>query len=638
MCGICGFFSRVTIEPPLPLARMNDAMAHRGPDDAGTWVSPDNRVGLANRRLAIIDLSPAGHQPMTNEDGSVWIAYNGEVYNFLALRQHLIAKGHQFRSRTDTETLVHLYEEYGEQMVHHLRGMFAFAIWDSARRKLLLARDRVGIKPLYYADVEGVLVFGSEIKAMFASGLSALRPQLNRAALLQFMAMGFVSAPNTLFMGVRKLPPGHCLIVDDAGTRINRYWDVFENVEQMEGSDENYVDRTLELLEECVRIRLVADVPVGVFLSGGIDSSLVAALAARNSNQPVQSFTLGFRDHPEYNELQYARNVARYLKAEAHEVMIGPEDVREFFPRFLNFQEEPVVNPIWFAMYFVSKLARDNGVIVVLSGDGGDELYAGYNKWMDYLRIYESTSYRLLRAAPRPLRNLVGAIGQSLLPQENQREIVRRAASGQELFWGGTSFKSNQLTRMLASDLFDDGELWATLPLQDLRQDFRRSLAGKPESPLAWMSYVALKGNLQEDYLMRLDKMGMAASVEGRVPLLDHEFIRWSQSIPDNRKYPHYKNKHLLREVAYRVLPRELIDRPKMGFCAPVESWLKQTFGKQLGGSLELLQQNERVFNDSWYREFSENVAKSNGLTFAGAHWSLLMLGQWYTHWIVGQD
>ena len=635
MCGICGFFWQGQVESPLPLAAMNDSMAHRGPDDAGTWVSSNGRVGLANRRLAIRDLSPAGHQPMSNEDGSVWIVYNGEIYDFDRLRNELLAKGHQFRSRSDTEILIHLYEEYGDDMVQLLRGMFAFAIWDENRRRLFIARDRVGIKPLYYAQLHNAFLFGSEIKAMLASGLPALRPQLHSMALLQFMAMGFVSPPDTLFAGIRKLPPGHRMVLDNRGLHITRYWDVFQNVEPVEElSETEYVDHTLELLEESVRIRLVADVPVGVFLSGGIDSSLVAALAARNSSHPVQSFTLGFRGHPDYNEVVHARRVADYLKADAHEVMIGPEEIRGFFPSFLQFLEEPVMNPIWFAIYFVSKLARDNGVIVVLSGDGGDELYAGYNRWMEYLRLYEGRAYQVLRSVPAPLRSLAGGVGQAFLRKENQREIVRRAAAGHELFWGGTTFKTSQLATMLRSDVFGVGDLWSRLPLPQLQHDFRDSLGNNPSTPLAWMSYAAMKGNLLEDYLMRLDKMGMAASIEGRVPLLDHEFIRWSQSIPAAHKYPGYRNKHLLRQVAYRLLPRELIDRPKMGFCAPVESWLADAFGTELSDSLRLLQEREQVFNPSWFNKFSERAARPGGVAFADAHWSLLMLGQWYKQWI----
>jgi len=285
-------------------------------------------------------------------------------------------------------------------------------------------------------------------------------------------------------------------------------------------------------------------------------------------------------------------------------------------------------------MYFVSKLARDDGVIVVLSGDGRDELYAGYTRWMDYLRLYEGVPYRALRAAPAPLRSLAGSVGRALLRKENQREVIRRAAAGQELFWGGTTFNTGQLTSMLAPDVFAGGDLWSRLPLQQLQEDFHLSLGRNPATPLAWMSYAALKGNLLEDYLMRLDKMGMAASIEGRVPLLDHEFIRWSQSIPASEKYPGYRNKHLLREAAYRLLPREIIDRPKMGFCAPVESWLADAFGAQLVDSLRLLQEREQIFNPAWFHEFSKSTDRGGGAALGNAHWSLLMLGQWYAQWI----
>jgi len=430
MCGICGVFNLQlnTGLTEFQLKGMNSTMQHRGPDDAGVWLSSDRQVGLANRRLAIIDLSPAGHQPMSNEDGTVWIAYNGEVYNFAALREGLEQAGHRFCSQTDTETLLHLYEGEGDDLVHRLRGMFAFALWDAKRRRLLLARDRVGIKPLYYAVTEGRLLFASEVKALFASGW--LRPKLNRGAVLQYLALGYVPPPDTLFEGVRKLEPGHLLVADADGLHTRRYWDLYQDIITVNGcSTHEWVERTLAKLEEAVRIRLVADVPVGVFLSGGIDSSLVAALAARHSSGPVKTFTLGFKDHPEYNELVYARRVADYLGAEAHEILIGADEVRAFFPRFADFQEEPVSNPIWFATYFVSKLARDNGVIVVLSGDGGDELFAGYNRWMEYLRVYER-GWRQLRAMPAPVRQLLGGVAQSFLPRDEQREIVRRAVDG----------------------------------------------------------------------------------------------------------------------------------------------------------------------------------------------------------------
>ncbi len=607
---------------------MNGVMHHRGPDDAGIWVSPDAQVGLANRRLAIIDLSAAGHQPMSNEDSTIWIAYNGEIYNFAALRRELEQVGHHFCSHTDTETLIHLYEEMGDQMVERLRGMFAFALWDGRKQRLLLARDRVGIKPLYYTLSEGKFLFASEIKALFASG--CVHPQLNRENLRCYLALGYVPPPHTLFTNVEKLEPGHLLVVNENGVQKRPYWDIYQDVQPLTGySEAQYLDMVAAKLEESVKLRLVSDVPVGVFLSGGIDSSLVAALAARQIGQPVKTFTLGFRGHPEYNELIYARRVAEHLKAEAHEILIGPEEVQAFFPRFLQYQEEPVANPIWFATYFVSQLARDNGVIVVLSGDGGDELYAGYNSWMTYLRLYHN-GWQTLQALPAPMRRATSHMAQKLLRKEAQKEIIRRGMAGEQLFWGGTLFKPEQLAVLLSPDLVVNGHLWDILPLADWQKQFTANHP-HPDDYLAWMSYAALKGSLLEDFLMRLDKMGMAASIEGRVPLLDHEFVTLSLSIPSRFKYPNYQNKHLLRQIARRFLPAEIVDRPKQGFCAPVESWLTEAFGDSLLAGLECLQQEERIFNVNWLIQTRKQIADGH---LTSVHWGLLSLGQWYMQWI----
>lgn len=633
MCGICGIFqmSGGAAVAEGDLEAMNATLRHRGPDDSGTRVLAAGRVGLGNRRLAILDLSPAGHQPMSNEDGSVWIAYNGEVYNFAELRRELEGRGHVFRSHTDTEVLLHLYEELGEGLVARLRGMFAFAIWDERRSRLLLARDRLGVKPLYYAVCDGALVFGSEIKALLASG--RLRPALNRAALAEYLALGFVAPPATLFTGICKLEPGHLLSAGQDGIQIQRYWDVYQDTVPLAGrSEAEYVDLILAKLEEAVRIRLVADVPVGVFLSGGIDSSLIAALASRAGSGPVKTFTLGFKDHPEYNELAYARRVAAYLGAEAHEVLIGPDDVRAFFARFVQFQEEPVPNPIWFATYFVSQLARDAGVIVVLSGDGGDELYAGYNRWMEFLRLHRR-GWRQFEAMPQPVRALAGTAALRLVRQENKRELVRRGIAGEELFWGGTAFKPSQLTHMLAPELRPNGKLWQELPLARWRRTFTDGEGGPFGEYLEWMSYASLKGTLLEDFLMRLDKMGMAASIEGRVPFLDHEFVALSMSIPPGAKYPGYTTKHLLRQAARRLLPADVVDRRKTGFCAPVESWLGTSFGPQLAEGLLMLQERERVFEQPWLEQLAGRARRGD---LRQVDWGLLALGQWYSHWITG--
>ena len=630
MCGICGIYNPGP-GSPFPealIAGMNALLHHRGPDGGGVYCSPDGRIALGNRRLAIIDLSPAGRQPMSNEDGTIWIAYNGEVYNFRELRSQLENAGHRFRSQTDTEVLIHLYEQNGPEMVNSLRGMFAFAIWDGPRRRLMLARDRVGIKPLYYAQAGETLIFASEIKAIFQS--AQIKPALNRDAVLQYAAFGYVAPPDTLFVDVKKLEPGCWMLVEGREPKIQRYWDVFDDVLKVDGrSEEEVVRQTLAELEEAVKIRLVADVPVGVFLSGGIDSSLIAALAARNTSGPLKTFTLGFRGYPEYNELNHARKVAGFLQAEHHEIMIGPEEIQAFYPKFLEHQEEPNLNPIWFAIYFVSKLARDNGVIVVLSGDGGDELYAGYNRWLEYLRL-QRYSWGSLKHLPAFAKKMAAASGR-LLRSEGQREILRRGLAGEALFWGGTAYKAGQLSQMLAPDLLPNGNLWEKLPLARWWDSFETAYPAPASELLNWMTYAGLKGGLLEDFLMRLDKMGMAASVEGRVPFLDHRFIAHSLSIPVEMKAPGYQNKRLLREAARLLLPPEIVDRPKRGFCAPGEAWIRQAFGKQLWAGVERLQAEQDLFNPVWLRTRLDGGASSS---FSQADWALLSLGQWYSRWI----
>lgn len=341
MCGICGIYTlnhHQRIDEAL-IVTMRDTMSHRGPDDFGFFVAPEKNLGFGHRRLSIIDLSANGRQPMPNEDETVWITYNGEVYNFLELKDALEQKGHRFRSRTDTEVLLHLYEEYGEEMVHKLRGMFAFGIWDEQRKKLFVARDRLGIKPIYYAHANDAFVFGSEIKSILASGI--LQPEFNREGLYQYLTFGYTLPPVTMFKSISKLEPGHYLSLDSRGRlEKKQYWDIYSEVSETElRSEEEYIEQVLETLRTSVKIRLISDVPVGVFLSGGVDSSLVAALVAESKDVPLKTFTLGFKDNENYNELVYARQVAKLLNAESHEILVDATDVINFFPRFFDYQE-----------------------------------------------------------------------------------------------------------------------------------------------------------------------------------------------------------------------------------------------------------------------------------------------------------
>ena len=376
MCGICGIYSYEQDGQHVEehtLQAMRDEFSHRGPDDAGVYITPDQRVGLANRRLSIIDLSSAGKQPIGNEDGSVWIAYNGEVYNYGDYRAELEAAGHQFRSNTDTEVILHLYEEYGYDVVHKLRGMFAFAIWDGRKNELFIARDRIGVKPLYYTFHNGQFLFASEIKAIL-NHFDVPRV-VDEEALYHFLTFLVTPAPSTLFKGIYKLPPGYRGVITPNGRlHLEEYWDIFNEVHQHSGQLEGYYkEHLIDMLRESIGLRMISDVPFGVFLSGGIDSSTNVALMAEQMYRPVQTFSVGYKRHPEFNELDEARFAAKHYGADYHEVLIDVDDLLEFLPRLVYYQDEPIGDPVCVPLYYVSKLAKDSGTTVIQVGEGADD-------------------------------------------------------------------------------------------------------------------------------------------------------------------------------------------------------------------------------------------------------------------------
>lgn len=636
MCGICGIVAKGELEVTSGLVeRMRDSMTHRGPDDAGAILLHRGGVGLGHRRLSIVDLSPAGHQPMSNEDETVWISYNGEVYNHKDLRAGLEAEGHRFKSHTDTEVIVHLYEKRGADVVRDLRGMFAFAIWDENRGRLLLARDRLGLKPLYYADTPQGFLFASEIKALLATGL--IRPSLNEACLPEFLNYGRVLPPRTLFAGISKLEPGHILEYQAGGVVAPaRYWDVFDGVrrEAMPGPESDALVAELSRsLQESVSLRLMSDVPVGVFLSAGVDSSTIAAMVAATERVPLKTFTVGFEGSHVHNEVEEARGIAQLLKAEHYDVTVGPAEVKAFFPAYLHFMEEPGSNPIWMAVYFVSRLARDHGVIVALTGDGGDELFVGYDKWMKMLRLHRYAWDPFVRL-PRTIREALAAAGRPVVKGRVAADLLRAATAGEELFQGGTAFKQDEVAGLVRPDLMKrDGDLSPYSPIAELRERFEES-APDPHDYADWMSYLSLKSGLLEDYLMRVDKMGMAASVEGRIPLLDHEFVRLAMSIPGSYKYDGWQRKRLLKDVARRFLPSGLIDAPKRGFNAPVEAWISGEFADVLCDSVSTFARRTGVLTSSGVERLTRSVRASSGAGVAAASWGIMSLALWHGQWM----
>ena len=567
MCGIVGIVSlglRDSIEGER-LVRMRDALAHRGPDGAGAWA--DGPVALGHRRLAIVDVA-GGHQPMSNEDGSVWLTFNGEIYNHAELRPGLEARGHVYRTRSDTETILHLYEELGDRVVERLHGMFALAIWDRRRRRLLLARDRLGIKPLYYAISDGELLFASEIKAIVEGGV---RPELNRAVVPELLATRYVSGEETLFQGVRKLPPGQTLCwSQDEGFVRRQYWEIPAPRETAGLTYPAAVRELRERLEAAVGRHLMSDVPLGLFLSGGLDSSALAGLTSRLIKEPLRTFSVGFAEQ-EANELPYARAVARHIGAVHREVLVSPGEYFDALPQLVWQEDEPIAFTSSVPLYFVSKLARDH-VKVVLTGEGSDELFLGYNRYrVTYWNQRIGAAYWAV--APRSLRRRI----QRLIPRlpAGVRRYLARTFLGLEP--GPRSLFLENFA--LFPDRLRQGLLHQEAGAAG-RDPFAASLHSYLEAPgdaLDRMSRSDLQTYLHE-LLMKQDQMSMAASIESRVPFLDDEIIEYAAALPSRFKLRGWRTKAVLRDAVRDVIPPEILTRRKMGFPVPIGAWLRGRF------------------------------------------------------------
>lgn len=631
MCGIVGALAfgdggfRVT-EPYI--THMRDTMPHRGPDGAGTWVSPDGRVGLGHRRLAIIDLSDCAAQPMSNEDGTVWITFNGEIYNHREVRAELEALGgHRWKTdHSDTEVIVHAFEQWGIDCVHRFRGMFAFAIWDARSRELWLVRDRIGVKPLCYSVHHGRIVFASEIKALLAD--PDQRRAVNEEAFYHYLTFMTPPAPQTLFEGIHKLPPATWLRVRENGeVRQERYWDVLDHTTPLTGATEDEVAaRILAELRTAVSLRKVSDVPVGVFLSGGIDSSTNAALFSDGDGMPVRAFSIGYKgEYKSYtNELHYARRMAEIVGAEYHERELDVQDLLDFLPRMIHLQDEPIGDPVCVPVYYVSKLARDNGVVVCQVGEGADELFWGYPSWKQMLQLQQLSDRVPLRALKSAA---VGVLGMNPTLRDNVRlEWLRRAGEGLPVFWSGMEGISEIQKRRLLSprlrERFKGFSSW-----EGIRPTYERfqQKAWEP-SHLNWMSYADLNLRLPELLLMRVDKMSMGVSLEGRVPFLDHKFVELAFSIPSEMKTRDGTLKHLLKKAVRGVIPDEMIDRKKQGFSVPVYEWFFGPLGEQMRRELDRFCAETDFFDA---REVKALMDRGRGSQV----WYLLNFALWHRHW-----
>ena len=635
MCGICGIAfsarSRCTVDA-LDLVRMRDTMTHRGPDDCGIF--NQGRVGLAHRRLSIIDVA-GGHQPMHDDSGSLHIVYNGEIYNHAELRASLERRGHHYRTRCDTETILRLYQEEGPRAVDQLRGMFAFAIWDSRREELFLARDRVGEKPLYYVHADdGSLYFASEIKALFAA--QAIRPQLNYTALPDYLANRAASGAATLFAGVQRLPPGHTLRWRDGALEIREYWDLsFAPARGANQTDEELIAEFAERFTESVRMRLMSDVPLGVFLSGGIDSASIAAVMSRLVDEPIKTFSVGFAEQ-EANELQHARTVAAPYGTDHHEVVVSPDEFRDALPTLVWHEYRPLSHAGSVPLYFVARLATDH-VKVVLTGEGSDELLAGYERYAKTLyNVHLGDRYH--RVVPASVRRAVrGAVEHlgvgSLARRKLERTFLCIPPDLPSIYCDNFAVFPRALQAQLLTPATKEQVAGAD-PYRVMREHLERTDAG---TLLDRLLYVDIKTYLHE-LLMKQDKMSMAASIESRVPFLDHRLVEFTAGLPARLKLQRATTKRILRESMKDVLPPSILTRPKVGFPVPVGSWFR---GRWRGMVTELVlgerARRRGIFNPDVVRRLvGEHV--SGRVEHMERLWALVNFELWLRRFVDGEE
>jgi len=666
MCGVTGILHFDRTEPVSAdlLHRMNDTIVHRGPDGDGVHISGNGMAGLGHRRLSIIDLSDGGAQPMSNTAGSTWVSYNGEIYNHVALRKNLEAQGYRFQSdHSDTEVLVHGYDAWGMPgLLERLEGMYVFAVLDEANRRVSIARDRVGIKPVYFTKRAGVFAFASEIKALLVH--PDIPSKVGEVALYHYLSYLTTPAPLTLFDGIYKLPAAHYMTIEmDGSFSAQRYWAAVPgsgvDPNEIEGKSTSDLDRyyqqaVMEKLEASVEKRMMSDAPYGAFLSGGIDSSVNVALMDRYTDDPVNTFTVGFKDHQHLNELDHATRVANEFNTNHHEVLVDEQDMVNYLQDLVHYQDEPLADWVCIPLHFVSKLAHDNGVKVIQVGEGSDEQFCGYNGYMKYLKLHEKCFIPFQKYVPGGLQSVTAAVAAGLAKLAPKFDIyadaVGRAAQNREPFWSGAmAFWESQKSPLLPGysptppygweEVANAGLLPETYLNPDsytVAQDFLSSFdADHPgQDQLSRMIYNEFRLRLPELLLMRVDKITMASSLEARVPFLDHALVELTMDIPQSAKLRTGEAKHLLKKAVEGLIPKEIIYRKKMGFAAPMAEWLRGDFGQQ--AEQEIL--SSPLLTDAGFdRDHISSLLSDHrsGRRDASLYiWVLFNLTAWHGHWV----
>lgn len=639
MCGITGIYSPSASVDSSALSAMTDTLSHRGPDDSGTYVSEDKTVGLGHTRLSIIDLSEKGHQPMASDDLKIQVSYNGEIYNYREIRGELRSKGHVFRTNSDTEVLVRSYEQWGIECLHKFIGMFALAIWDGRENKLYLARDRVGIKPLYYYRGNGLFLFGSELKAIMKH--QGFSKRIDPDGLALFLRYNYIRSPYTIFKNTFKLQPGHYICLQNGKLEKRKYWDIAEsyNGEPYFFSEEEACERLEEKIIDSLKYRLVSDVPVGLFLSGGIDSSLIATLLQKNISTPLKTFTIGF-DEEKYNEAKWAAKLADYLGTEHVESYVSEDEAIKTVSQIPSIYDEPFADTSSIPTCVVSRLASEH-VKVVMSGDGGDELFCGYKHYMRCMRL----AY-IIQKTPGVIQSGLKAVLSDL--SVRRFESIRRTLGLSSLKKRGKSYEKNRaaLLNFIEKDMPEMYRCrmgtWAPEDLQGLLKEnqgihdetFNEDFAAIENGDLlTQMLYADFNVWLPDDILTKVDRASMSMGLEAREPLLDHRLVRFAARIPLNLKFKDGESKYILKKVLSRHIPDELYQRPKRGFSSPIGIWLR---GKLKPLVEEYLStdaiRKSGVFDPDEVFQWKDRFY--NG-SFIGPSriWNLLMFQMWYERW-----
>jgi len=636
MCGIAGIFDysqkRNAISNEI-LESMANCIIERGPDSNGTFISNDNKCGLAFRRLAIVDLSENGNQPMHTSDGKFSIVFNGEIYNHLSLREELLKEGYTYRSNTDTETILYGYAHWGIDLLQRMLGMWAFAIYDHTKQELLLSRDRIGIKPLYFYQKDGLIIFSSEIKSILAH--PDVSKEFNFEELPNYLNYGLTSNRATLFKHIKKIPAGHYAIINKHGEiNLRRYWSPFNRqleIEVQKLSQAEIQEQLLTMLRSSIEARMMSDVPFGVFLSGGIDSSVNVALMAELMNRPVDTFTVGFKQLEKYNELEYARKIAKLFNTNHREILIDEQDAFNILEHLAYREDEPNADPVCIPLYFLSKLTRESGTIVVQVGEGSDEQFAGYPWIVQHYKVYEKY-WRHYTKLPQFIKKTAYYISKPILNNTHKTlalDYIRRAAFDEQFYWSGISIFSPEHLNLLFGNNYKN---LSTIPARYANELHKQAFELNPESDyFQRIAYLELTQRLAELLLMRVDKITMSHSIEARVPFLDHRIVEFSTALKAHQKMPDGKTtKYILKKAIESILPNEIIYRKKQGFAAPVEEWLRnEWFDFAKNEILNSYFVKNNIFDKSYIEKIlhSHRSSKHN---YSKQIFSLLMLSLWW--------